>query len=194
MKGFAGLYPYQGVELPAAVDLPRTGEPLDFTQVYESWFEPCLRWLRALGVPDAELEDVAQEVFVVVRRKLGGFDGDKLPAWLYRISANTASDFRRRAWFRRLWSRGRVDPEELTCTAERPDKLAERREAQRQLQQVLDKMSEKRRVTFCLFELEGHSGDEIAALLDVPVATIWSRLHQARKEFLSLVAELKEAP
>jgi RNA polymerase sigma-70 factor (ECF subfamily) len=194
MKGSSQLYPFTGVELPATADLPRTSEPLDFTLVYEAWFEPCLRWLRALGVPDADLEDVAQEVFVVVRRKLAGFDGDKLPSWLYRISANTASDFRRRAWFRRLWSRGRVDTDELVCGADAPDRVAERRQAERQLAQVLARMSDKRRVAFCLFELEGHSGEEIAALLDVPVATIWSRLHQARKDFLSLVAELKEAP
>ena len=189
----ASQRPYADVDLPAAAgDLATTREPLDFTRVYEAWFDPCLRWLRALGIPDADLEDVGQEVFVVVRRKLGAFDGDKLAAWLYRIASRTASDHRRRAWFRRLWTRGsRVDLDGLECGTAGPAELYERREAERLLDGVLARMSEKRRVAFSLYEIEGYSGDEIAVLLDVPVATVWTRLHHARKEFLARVAELQ---
>ena len=190
----ASQRPYADVDLHAAAgDLPRTSEPLDFTRVYEAWFDPCLRWLRALGIPDADLEDVGQEVFVVVRRKLGGFEGDRLAAWLYRIAARTASDQRRRAWFRRLWTRGsRIDLDTMHSHAAGPAELYERREAERLLDGVLARMSEKRRVAFSLYEIEGYSGEEIAQLLDVPVATVWTRLHHARKEFLARVAELEE--
>jgi RNA polymerase sigma-70 factor (ECF subfamily) len=190
----ASQRPYADVDLHAAAgDLPRTSEPLDFTRVYEAWFDPCLRWLRALGIPDADLEDVGQEVFVVVRRKLGAFEGDRLAAWLYRIATRTASDHRRRAWFRRLWTRGsRVDLDTMHSQAAGPAELFERREAERLLDGVLARMSEKRRVAFSLYEIEGYSGEEIAQLLDVPVATVWTRLHHARKEFRARVAELKE--
>jgi RNA polymerase sigma-70 factor (ECF subfamily) len=182
------------VDLPAAApDLTSARETLDFSRVYEDWFEPCLRWLRALGVPDADLEDVGQEVFVVVRRKLGSFDGERLGAWLYRIAARTASDQRRRAWFRRLWTRGaRIDLDTLMTGSAGPAELLERREAERLLQQVLSQMSEKRRVAFALFEIEGYSGEEIAVLLDIPVATVWTRLHHARNEFVQRVAKLQE--
>jgi RNA polymerase sigma-70 factor (ECF subfamily) len=182
------------VGLDTAADaLASPATTLDFTQVYEAWFEPCLRWLRALGIPDADLEDVGQEVFVVVRRKLPSFDGERLPAWLYRIAARTASDQRRRAWFRRLWHRSsRVDLDALPTTDFGPAQLYERREAQRLLDRVLRSLSEKRRLAFALYEIEGYSGEEIAALLDVPVATIWTRLHHARKEFVARVAELEE--
>ncbi len=189
----AALPPYAGVDLDAAAALAPPRTPLDFARVYEAWFEPCLRWLRALGIPDADLEDVGQEVFVVVRRKLDAFDGERLPAWLYRIAARTASDQRRRAWFRRLWTRGaRVDLDAIASAAAGPAELYERREAQRQLDRVLSRMSDKRRVAFALYEIEGYSGEEIAALLGVPVATVWTRLHHARKEFLARVAELEE--
>jgi RNA polymerase sigma-70 factor (ECF subfamily) len=193
-EGLTAPRPYGNVDLPAAAPtLAPTREPLDFSRVYEDWFEPCLRWLRALGVPDAELEDVGQEVFVVVRRKLGGFDGERLAAWLYRIAARTASDQRRRAWFRRLWTRdGRIDLDTLVASSAGPAELLERREAERLLQKVLAQMSEKRRVAFVLFEIEGYSGEEIATLLEVPVATVWTRLHHARNEFLARVAELQE--
>src|SRR5262249_4922336 len=152
----------------AAPPMAARREPLDFTRTYEDWFEPCLRWLRALGVPDADLEDAAQDVFVVVRRKLATFDGERLGAWLYRIAARTAREHRRRAWFGRLWTRtSRIDVDGVASRAAGPAEAMERREAQRQLDRVLASMSEKRRVAFALFEIEGYSGDEIAAMLDV---------------------------
>jgi RNA polymerase sigma-70 factor (ECF subfamily) len=194
MEGLHVRRPLADVDLHAAAEgIARTREPLDFTRVYESWFDPCLRWLRALGIPDADLEDVGQEVFVVVRRKLDAFDGDKLPAWLYRITTRTASDHRRRAWFRRLWTRGsRVDLDSVASAAAGPSEIYERREAERLLDRVLGRMTEKRRAAFALYEIEGYSGEEIALLLDVPVATVWTRLHHARQEFLARVAELEE--
>jgi RNA polymerase sigma-70 factor, ECF subfamily len=190
----AGRLPYAGVDLPAAAgDLAASRAPLDFSRVYEAWFDPCLRWLRALGIPDADLEDVGQEVFVVVRRKLAVFEGDRLAAWLYRITARTASDHRRRAWFRRLWTRGsRIELDGLVAGGDGPAEILERREAVRLLDGILARMSDKRRVAFSLYEIEGYSGEEIAVLLDVPVATVWTRLHHARKEFLARVAELQE--
>ena len=54
---------------------------------------------------------------------------------------------------------------------------------------MLGKMSEVRRTTFILFEIEGYSGEEIAEMQGIPLNTVWTRLHHARKEFLRLVAE-----
>ena len=48
-------------------------------------------------------------------------------------------------------------------------------------------MSEKLRTTFVLFEIEGYSGEEIAHIQDVPLGTVWTRLHHARKEFWKLL-------
>jgi RNA polymerase sigma-70 factor (ECF subfamily) len=185
------------VELPAtARSIVSPLPPLDFTRVYEAWFDPCLRWLRALGIADTDLEDLGQEVFVIVERKLARFEGDRLQAWIYRIAARVASDHRRRAWVRRLWGRGgsRASIDELQCRAPEPNpaELLERREAKRELDAILARLSEKRRVAFSLFEIEGYTGDEIAVLLDVPVATVWTRLHHARKDFMALVAALRK--
>ena len=176
------------MDADAAALLVSTGPALTFDEVYEAWFEPCLRWLRAIGVPDADLDDLAQEVFLVVQRKLPRFDGANLPGWLYRITARTASDHRRRAWFRHLWRGGRVDPAELVDDNAGPAELHERREAAQRLDRILQRMNEQRRVALVLFELEGYSGEEIARLLDLPLATVWTRLHRARKELLALVA------
>jgi RNA polymerase sigma-70 factor (ECF subfamily) len=163
-----------------------------FSRIYEAWFHEVTRWIRALGGPDADLEDLAQEVFVVVERKLDGFDGRNLPAWLYRIAARTVSVHRRRAWFRRIFLRPRdVGLDDLEHGALSPAELLERQEAHRIVYGLLARMSDKRRRAFALFEIEGYSGEEIAALEGIPLKTAWSRLGLARKDFLRLAEELR---
>jgi RNA polymerase sigma-70 factor (ECF subfamily) len=70
-----------------------------------------------------------------------------------------------------------------------PGELYERKEAEGLLRGLLGKMSEVRRTTFILFEIEGYSGEEIAEMQGIPLNTVWTRLHHARKEFVRLVAE-----
>ena len=145
-----------------------------------------------MGGPEADLEDLTQEVFIVVQRTLKSFDGRNLPGWLYRIASHAVRDHRRKAWFRNLFLRPRdVVLEEVEQKGPGPVEILERRESERQLYRLLAKLSDRRRVTFVLFEIEGYSGEEIAALENVPVATVWTRLHHARKELAALVAELQ---
>jgi RNA polymerase sigma-70 factor (ECF subfamily) len=164
------------------------GMPLDFTNVYNRHFDDVLRWLRACGGQEADLEDLAQEVFVVVRRKLPKFDGGNLPGWLYKIAKLTANDHARRAWFRRIF-RGRrsIDLDELPALSSDPESLLAERENQRLFYRLVGQMSARRRETFLLYEVEGYSGEEIARLQNVPVNTVWTRLHHARKEFVAKV-------
>jgi RNA polymerase sigma-70 factor (ECF subfamily) len=168
---------------------------LDFTAVYREWFGSVVAWLRALGTPLSELEDVAQETFLVVRRKLDAFDGRNLPGWLYKIAAQTASDQRRRAWFRRLLQRA---PESTLAgvPADGPDPLrsCEIAQAQRDLERLLGRLKEAQRVTFWLFEVEGYRAPEIAGLLGVTESTVTMRLHRARKELYGLLAKQRREP
>jgi RNA polymerase sigma-70 factor (ECF subfamily) len=177
---------------PAAKPANEGSALLSFDEIYDRWFDDVSRWIRALGGPDADLDDLTQEVFVVVRRKLDAFDGRNPGGWLYRIAARTVSDYRRRAWFRNLFQRRSQRPlEALPARDLDPDALLQQKEARRTLQRLLDRMSEKRRSAFLLFEVEGLSGEEIAALQEIPVATVWTRLHHARREFLEMVAALR---
>jgi RNA polymerase sigma-70 factor (ECF subfamily) len=179
---------------PPALVEAGNAEPPSFEEVYAQWFHEVSRWARAFGGLDADLEDLTQEVFLVVRRKLSQFDGRNLSGWLYRIAQRTVSDYRRRAWFRTLLSTKKTSaPErESVSPARDPAELLERREAERFLAQILDKMSDARRGTFVLFEIEGYSGEEIAALEGVSVNTVWTRLHHARKEFATLVGRARK--
>ena len=169
-------------------------EAVTFEEIYAQWFHDVSRWIRAFGGLHADLDDLAQEVFLIVRRKLPQFDGENLAGWLYRITQRTVRDYRRRAWYRRFLAKQHVDGRtERESTAPEPDpsQMLERREAERLLVQILEKMSESRRTAFILFEIEGYTGEEIANLEDVPINTVWTRLHHARKEFYMLIEKAR---
>jgi RNA polymerase sigma-70 factor (ECF subfamily) len=186
------------VRVPAAVEVehapaqqPERSSALDFDRVYVDYFQHVARWARALGGLPADVDDIAQDVFLVVRRKLHTFAGPSVAAWLYGITRKTASDYRRRAWFRRLLtgvdrSLESSPPLEHAAASE----PFERWEARRLMERVLSRMSHVRRSAFMLFEIEGYSGEEIAALEGIPVATVYTRLHHARRDFLRITAEL----
>jgi RNA polymerase sigma-70 factor (ECF subfamily) len=186
--------PEDARQLPTSATVA-TGATLDFEQVYVEHVHHVLRWARALGGREADVDDLTQEVFLVVRRKLARFSGPSMPAWLYGITRKTVSDYRRRAWTRRLLSgltrsldaTPAAAPEPTFEQAPASDQF-ERWEARRQLQRVLDKMSDAHRRAFFLFEIEGYSGEEIAELEQIPVATVYTRLHHARKDFLRITA------
>jgi RNA polymerase sigma-70 factor (ECF subfamily) len=171
------------------------GPDARFRAVYEGWFDDVTRWLYALGVPSSDVEDLAQEIFLVVRRKLDRFDGGNLGGWLYRIAQLTVRDHRRRAWFKNLTQRRKaVDLADLPQLATHsPAQSLEEADNRRRLQALVATMSEKLRTTFVLFEIEGYSGEEIAELQDVPLGTVWTRLHHARKAFWKLVRQQEGA-
>jgi RNA polymerase sigma-70 factor (ECF subfamily) len=164
--------------------------PIDFEHAYTSHFHQVCRWLRAFGCPSSDIDDLAQETFLVVRRKLDTFDGRHLSAWIYRIAQRTASDHRRRAWFRRMFYRSSEEPDSFSGAGADPHTALEQRRSERILQRAMERMSPKRRAAFYLFEVEGYSGEEIAELEGVPLGTVYTRIHHARKDFVRLVGEL----
>ena len=182
-----------GLTLPA--DPPAVGHgdrDAGFRAIYEGWFDEVIKWLYALGAPPSDTEDLAQEIFVVVGRKLARFDGGNLAGWLYRIAQLTVRDHRRRAWFRNLvLRRQNVDLAQLPHGAENQAWSYEQAENRRLLHKLVGKMSEKLRSTFVLFEIEGYSGEEVARIQDIPLGTVWTRLHHARKDFWRIVKDAR---
>jgi RNA polymerase sigma-70 factor (ECF subfamily) len=168
---------------------PRERTTLSFDHVYRSCFDDVARWVRALGANPADIEDLTQDVFIIVRRKLASFDGRNLPGFLYRIAQRTVRDHRRSAWVRRLLGR-RQPLADLVARGPSALQLLQERERQRVVEGILEKMSEKRRTTFVLFEIEGFSGEEIAQIQSLPLKTVWTRLHHARKDFIRMVSQL----
>jgi RNA polymerase sigma-70 factor (ECF subfamily) len=166
----------------------------DFRTFYDAWFEDVGRWIRALGGADADRDDIAQEVFLVVRRRLHAFDGVNPAGWLYRIARRQVRDFRRRAWVKHIFTSRRVaDLDALQHGGAGPAAAVEMKDNQRILFAILGKISEERRATFMLFELDELSGEEIARIQSVSINTVWTRLYHARKDFLAAATKFRQA-
>ena len=165
----------------------------EFRAIYDAWFEEVSRWIRALGGLDADRDDIVQEVFLDVRRRLSSFDGANTAGWLYRITRRQVRDFRRRSWVKHIFNRRSVgEPDHLAHGGGGPAAALEQKDAQRVLQTILGKMKEDRRSAFVLFEIDGLSGEEIARIQSVPLNTVWTRLHHGRREFFALAAKYQQ--
>jgi RNA polymerase sigma factor (sigma-70 family) len=158
-------------------------DALDFRAVYDQWFERVSRWICAMGGPAAEREDLIQDVFVVVHRRLPYFEGNNLAGWLYQIARHRVRDFRRLVWVRQI--RAHSAPLTDSVLKDRrasPAETCETEEKRETLERLLNDLSDAERTALVLFEIDGYSGEEIAALQRVPLNTVWSRIYKARRK------------
>ncbi|HMF40396.1 MAG TPA: sigma-70 family RNA polymerase sigma factor [Polyangia bacterium] len=161
--------------------------PVDLDEIYRAHAGTVARWVGHLGGPLADVDDLVHEIFLVADRRLSEFRGDaKLTTWLYRITERVVRGRRRSDRIRRWLGRTRsADLERsLSPTQLTPIEELERRRAVDTVYRILDRLPEKYREVLILFELEGSSGEEIAALTGRKLATIWVHLHRARRQFL----------
>lgn len=154
-----------------------------FDEVFRAHAPLVWRALRRLGVREADVEDLCQEVFVVVHRKLPEFEGRaKLSTWIYGICVRVASDHRKRAHMRHE-SQSEAVPEGRQ-SAPQLQEIAEA-QARALLDEVLAELDADKRAVFVLYEIEELPMAEVAIAVGAPLQTAYSRLHAARK----LVAE-----
>lgn len=177
----------QGGAAPSRADPPVA----DVRPLYEEHADFVARQLRRLGVPASELEDAVQEVFIVASRRVAEVDPERARSFLFGTAVRVASHARRSQRRRRHALDSDIvarAPDQGPMT----DELVERRRARELLDDVLDTMSDELRGVFVLFELEGLTAAEIAALLQVPPGTVASRIRRAREHFQVEVARLRE--
>jgi RNA polymerase sigma-70 factor, ECF subfamily len=170
--------------LPLPVARPKAEAPrLDVVSIHARHAEFVWLTLQRLGVPESDVEDLLQEVFVVVHRRLDSFDGSsRMTTWLFGICMRIVAGYRRRAFRRRERSVEQV-PEQATSESESPERAMLDREARERLRAVLDLMDLEKRAIFVMFELDELSCEAIAEMLSIPTGTVYSRLHAARKAF-----------
>ncbi len=147
------------------------------------------RSLRRLGVRAADVDDAAQEVFVVAARRLEAVAADRERAFLFGTAIRVAAT-RRRALRRRPEAFGE-GVEEHAEHALDPEQLAELAQRRPLLQAILERMNVEFRTVFVLTELEERSVPEIALLLGVPEGTVSSRLRTARDKFQAGIKRLE---
>ena len=139
----------------------------------------AFRIARSVLRNDADAEDVAQEALLRAFRRFAGLrDRGRFRAWLVRIAYRIALDrvrARKRIRLREtLWFRESV--------RSAPTAAASAGDFQAQLEAAVGELPEKLRLVLFLSAMEGHTTDEVAALLDIPPGTVKSRLFFARKK------------
>jgi RNA polymerase sigma-70 factor (ECF subfamily) len=180
-NGSAALPAPTAMPAVAHVDPPAIAVALTFEGVYDTHFAFVWRVLRTFGVPEASLEDAAQDVFVVVHRRLGEFEGRAaITTWLFAIARRVACAYRRK-----LGRDARAEPIGDSDFVAANDTFAamSRAQATSTVLAILDTMEEDKRAVFALVELEQLSVPEVAKLLDLNLNTAYSRLRSARQHF-----------
>lgn len=153
---------------------------VDFAQVFTDLAPFAWRVLRRLGVAEADVEDVCQEVFLVVHRRLEDFEGrSSLRSWVYGICLRAASEYRRRPHRRR--EEATSSPPEASIPAPQEEEV-DRRRALALLDAALDGLDDDKRAVFVLYEIEHVPMQDVAQAAGCPLQTAYSRLHAARRQ------------
>jgi RNA polymerase sigma-70 factor (ECF subfamily) len=162
-------------------------QPLRFHTVYDDCVEFVWRTARRLGVPSAAVEDVVQEVFFTVHRRLGDFEGrSSVKTWVSAIAVHVVRHHRR-SWHRKDAPHATASQ---TLVDELPDRrgrsplqVAETRDSLRLVDELLQTLDDDKREIFVLAHLEQMTAPEIAEILGENVNTVYSKLRAARDEF-----------
>jgi len=181
---------------PAALRLSKLedGETEAVQALAEAHFEDVWRLLRRLGLPEADADDAAQQVFTIACRRFATIDVGRERAFLYGCAVRTAAKWRESRQ-QRVQPTTTGDLESVDCAdvdVLGVDELVEHRKARALLDALLDKMPSELRTVFVLFEFEELTSHEIAALLGIPRGTAASRLRRAREDFAKRLSRVEK--
>ncbi|MEX1366661.1 MAG: sigma-70 family RNA polymerase sigma factor [Nannocystaceae bacterium] len=151
-----------------------------FAAIYREHHGFVWRSVRRLGVPDGDVDDLVQDVFIVAHRRLAEFEGrSKLSTWLFGIAYRVVKDHRRSQQARERREADVTVPRPPTV----PDRKVSRRQAAAVLDQLLGELDEDKRDVFVMAEVAKMTAPEIADTLGVKLNTVYSRLRAARTRF-----------
>ncbi len=169
-----------------------TSTRIDAAALFRAHAGFVARFLRRLGFAAADVDDLVQEVFMIAHRKGGYVAGAAQPrTWLAAIAFNVARTARRASAVRAK-SHDASSIDHALATEPDPAQALETQRAIDRVQVALATLDVEHRATFILYEIEAESGESIAAALEVPIGTVYSRLHHARKRFLRAHAALDD--
>ncbi|MDF2696801.1 MAG: polymerase sigma factor RpoE [Labilithrix sp.] len=153
--------------------------PLDPEAIFREHAPYVHRVIRHLGVAAVDVDDVLQDVFVIVHRKVADFEQrGSVRAWVHGIAIRVAARYRRRRTSSLEVASGNA------CEAIDPKTPAEdlnAQDARRILTAILDRLDYEKRTVFVLYELEELTMQEVAQAMDTPIQTAFYRLHAARE-------------
>lgn len=175
-----------GLEQPKEAIVSRcvAGDEAAWASLYGRYARSTANFLQRLGVAPEALDDAVQEVFLQAFRSLDKFRGDAaIKTWLCRLAVTQARRSRERARFARRIRQLLA----LEVSAHVAWDDPQSGQAERLLHAGLGQLSRLEREAFVLYELEGQGGTELATILGCPEATVYRRLHDARKKFQTFI-------
>lgn len=150
------------------------------------------RYLHGLGIAESEVDDVAQQVFVIASQKVDAIQPGAERSFLVGTARGVAANVRR-AGIRRREVGGDTALDEVADDAPDAEAHAETRQGLAILDRFLSSLSPDLQEIFILFELEGWTMAAIAEALELPAGTVASRLRRAREEFQELAKRFQAA-
>ncbi|MBL8916342.1 MAG: sigma-70 family RNA polymerase sigma factor [Archangium sp.] len=169
------------------VERARSGDVTAFRELYALHHRQVARQLAFL-VPRSDLEDVLQDVFIEVYKSVARFEGKSaFTTWLYRLTVHVAMKSRRKH------TRSRLDiVEDVPDRADEgptPDDVSLSAERQARVEELLQKLSEKKRTVLVMHDLQGVEAQRIAEILETNILTVRTRLFYARRELEQLAKD-----
>ena len=163
---------------------------VDIGEAYQEHAPFIARVIQQLTGAGPHVDDLLQETFIVAYKKRNQFEGrSALRTWLYGIAKNLCMHHKRGlARFLNFKEKLQTAP---TSEARRPDQNLEVSRELELAESVITSLSFKQREVFVLYELEEMEGPEIAELLNIPIGTVWTRLHKARQVFQAKLEKKK---
>jgi len=156
-----------------------------FQHLFETEYVYVCRSLQRLGVREADVPDIAQELFIIVHRELVHYDRTRpVRPWLVAFVVRLAANYRKLR--RHLYEQG--DDVDASPAPGTDDATATRDLVLR----ALDALDDEKRTVLVLFDLEGFDWREVAEMIGVPPNTAYSRLRLAREAFRAFVARRSE--
>jgi RNA polymerase sigma-70 factor, ECF subfamily len=173
-----------------------------FREIVVRFERPVYSLVARMLQDPATAEDLAQEVFIKAFRRLDTYDPQrKFSSWLFKIAHNTTIDYLRRHTPETVPLDGEKDDDRGGLAAvladnssENPAAAAERRDMARSLERAIARLRPEYRESVVLFYLEGASYQEICETTGLPLGTVKTNLHRARKELAQSMAGLGWGP
>ena len=194
--GVAGAPGPSEIDERALIQRCIAGDATAFEPLVEKYRQRVWRLAYQVLHDREEAWDVAQEAFVRAFHSLPSFRGQSaFYTWLFRITVNVATDrHRQRGAQARAFGPERVSEEEWARTTPDPgggpEQQAARKEQRERIRSALDALPPKARTIIMLSDVEGLSYREIAEVLNCPIGTVMSRLHNARKRLKVLLGPM----
>ena len=169
---------------------PRPNADEACLDAFQKELDYVYRTLRRLGTSPSEVDDLAQEVFLALRRCWNDYDPDRpLRPFLFGISIRIASAYERKR--RREVAFGVV---EVGDAGPGPDDALQSKQARALVLAALERIPLPRRAVLVMHDIDDVPVSQVASVLDIPLFTVYSRLREARRELESAIRRIvKEA-